>query len=72
MAEYSVECPVLHRDQIESLGTYEDSVIARDMFSHQTFQHRVTKFAIAVPFDGEEDVFKLRPPSPASARPPLR
>lgn len=61
LAEYSVECPVLHRDRIESLGTYEDSVTARDMFSYETFQHRVTKFAIAVPFDGEEDVFKLRP-----------
>jgi hypothetical protein len=56
-----VQCPVLHRDRIESLGTYEDTVTARDMFSHETFQHRVTKFAIAVPFAGEEDVFKLRP-----------
>ncbi len=61
VAEYSVACPVLHRDRIESLGTYEDSVTARDMFSYETYQHRITKFAIAVPFDGEENVFKLRP-----------
>lgn len=61
MAEYSVECPVLHRDRIESLGSYEDTMTARDAFTYETFEHRVTKFAIAVPFDGEEDVFKLRP-----------
>lgn len=61
LAEYSVVCPVLHRGQTESLGSYEDSVTAHDAFSGEAFQHRVTKFAIAVPFDGEEAVFKLRP-----------
>ena len=30
------------------------------MLSRETYQYRMTKFVIAVPFDGEEDVFKLR------------
>jgi hypothetical protein len=49
-------CPVLHRDLIESLGTYEDFVTARDAFSAEAFQHCLTKFAIVVAFDGEEEV----------------
>jgi hypothetical protein len=61
VAKYSIPCPVLHRDQIEQLPVSEDTGTARDAFSGMTYQRRVTKIVIAVPFDGEEDVFKLRP-----------
>ena len=61
VAKYSIPCPVLHRDQIEQLPVSEDTGTARDAFSGTTYQRRVTKIVIAVPFDGEEDVFKLRP-----------
>ena len=60
VSRYSVVCPVLHRDQAESLPVSEDVQAARGMFTGEQFRQRVTKIAIAVPFDGEEDVFKYR------------
>jgi hypothetical protein len=61
VGKYSISCPVLHRDQIEQLPVSEEVGSARDAFSGLTYQRRVTKILIAVPFDGEEDVFRLRP-----------
>lgn len=58
--KYSVACPVLHRDQAEALPVSEEVQTARGMFSGDQYQQRVTKIAIAVPFDGEGDVFKYR------------
>lgn len=60
VAEYSVACPVLHRDQTEQLPVSEEVRPVAGMFSGETYQHRMTKIEIAVPFDGEKDVFKLR------------
>lgn len=60
MDEYSVACPVLHRDQIEQLPVSEEVQSARGMFSGEAYERRVTKIEVAVPFDGETDVFRLR------------
>jgi hypothetical protein len=61
VGKYSIPCPILHRDQIEQLPVSDDVEPARDVFFDATYQRRVTKIMIVVPFDGEEDVFKLRP-----------
>ena len=60
VAEHSVDCPALHRDKIEQLPVSEEVRPVAGMLSRETYQYRMTKFVIAVPFDGEEDVFKLR------------
>jgi hypothetical protein len=60
VGENSADCPVLHRDQIEQLPVSEEVQSARGMFSGETFQRRVTKIEVAVPFDGEKNVFRLR------------
>ena len=57
---YSVACPVLHRDQIEQLPVSEEVQSAKGMFSGEEYQRRVTTIVVAVPFDGEKDVFRLR------------
>ncbi len=59
--KYSLPCPVLQRDQIEQLPVSEEVGPARDEFSGVIYERRVTKIVIAVPFEGEEDIFKLRP-----------
>lgn len=69
VAEYSVDSPVLHRDKIEQLPVSEEVRPVAGMISGETYQYRMTKFEIAVPFDGEEDVFKLRA-SQSSFNPP--
>ena len=69
VAEYSVACPVLHRDQTEQLPVSEEIRPVAGMFSGETYQYRMTKIVIAVPFDGEKEVFRLRA-SQASFNPP--
>jgi hypothetical protein len=59
VSKYSVECPVLHRDRIEQLPVSEEVRPARGMFTAEPYPQRMTKIVIAVPFDGEEDVFNL-------------
>lgn len=59
MSKYSVECPVLHRDRIEGLPVSEEVRQARGMFTGDAYPQRMTKIVIGVPFDGEDDVFKL-------------
>jgi hypothetical protein len=59
VSEYSVQCPVLHRERIEQLPVSEEVRPARGMFTGEQYQQRVTKIVIAVPCDGEEDVFKF-------------
>ena len=68
-AEYSVACPVLHRDRIEQLPVSEAVQTGRGQFSGSLIQQRLTVIVIAVPFDGEEDVFKYRA-STSSSNPP--
>lgn len=58
MSKYSVQCPVLRRDRIEQLPVSEEVQSARGVFTGSAYQQRMTKIVIAVPFDGEEDVFK--------------
>jgi hypothetical protein len=60
VAEYSVACPVLHRDQIEQLPVSEEVRSAADMFPGETSRRRATKIVIAVPFGGDTEVFRLR------------
>jgi hypothetical protein len=60
VAEYSVACPVLHRERTELLPVSEEIQTARGMFSGRPVEQRLTKFVLAVPFDGEKDVFKYR------------
>jgi hypothetical protein len=69
VAKYSVACPILHRDQTEQLPVSEEVRPVAGMFSGETYQCRMTKIVIAVPFDGEKDVFKLRA-SQSSLNPP--
>lgn len=69
MGKYSVQCPVLHRDRIEQLPVSEEVRPARGMFTGGTYQQRMTKIVITVPFDGEEDVFKASA-STATSNPP--
>ena len=72
VAKYSVQCPVLHRDRIEGLPVSEDSPAQPGERLHRPrLSARVTKIVIGVPFDGEEDVFKL-PPSIRAFSPPRR
>lgn len=60
IAEYSVECPVLQRDYAEQLPVSEEVRAGRGVFSGRPVEQRMTKLVLAVPFDGDEDVFKLR------------
>ena len=60
VAEYSVACPVLHRHQIEQLPVSEEMQPVEDWYSGQLYQQRMTSIVVAVPFDGEKDVFKFR------------
>jgi hypothetical protein len=69
VAEYSVAFPVLHRDQTEQLPVSEEVRPGAGMFSGGTYPHRMTKIVIAVPFDGEKDIFKHRA-SGSSLNPP--
>ncbi len=59
IAEYSVACPVVHRDQAQQLPVSEDVVQVRGWID-EVYDRRQTKIVIAVPFDGEPDVFKYR------------
>jgi len=59
-AEYSVVCPALQRDRAEQLPVSEEVQAVPGVFSGRPFQQRMTKIVVAVPFDGEEDVFKYR------------
>ena len=60
LAEYSVACPVLHRDQIEQLPVSEE-VQSVPGWPCESYRQRMTKIVIAVPFDGDKEVFKLHP-----------
>ena len=60
VAEYSVACPVLHRDRAEQLPVSEEVEQGRGVWTGQVYERRLTKIVIAVPFDGEPDVFKYR------------
>jgi hypothetical protein len=60
VAEYSVACPVLHRDRAEQLPVSEDVAQAQGVWTGGAYERRLTKIVIAVPFDGEPDVFKYR------------
>jgi hypothetical protein len=60
VAEYSVACPVLHRDRAEQLPVSEEVAQARGVWTGEMYERRETKIVIAVPFDGEPDVFKYR------------
>jgi hypothetical protein len=60
VAEHSVACPVLHRDRAEQLPVSGEVQPVTGAFTGQTYQQRMTKIVLAVPFDGEEDVFKYR------------
>jgi hypothetical protein len=68
IAEYSVACPVLHRDQAQQLPVSEEVVQLRSWID-EVYERRQTKIAIAVPFDGEPDVFKYRPSTLTSSPP---
>ena len=59
MAKYSIPCPGLHRDQIEQHPVSEDARQVRDAFSCPTYQRPATRIVIVIPFDGEEDDFRL-------------
>lgn len=59
MSEHSVACPVLHRDQIHQLPVSEEAEVMEG-WNGRTVERRRTKVVIAVPFEGEEDVFKFR------------
>lgn len=69
VAEYSVACPVLHRDRAEQLPVSEEVQTGKGVFSGRPVQQRMTKLVLAVPFVGDEDIFKLRA-SQASMNPP--
>ena len=60
VAEYSVACPVLHRDRTELLPVSEEVQTGRGAFSGRPVEQRMTKLVLAVPFGGEQDVFKYR------------
>jgi hypothetical protein len=60
VAEYSVACPVLDRDRTEQLPVSEEVAQARGACTGEAYERRQTKIVIAVPFDGEGDVFKYR------------
>jgi hypothetical protein len=60
LVEYSVACPVLHRDRIEQLPVSEE-VQSVPGWPSESYRQRMTKIVIAVPFDGDKEVFKLRP-----------
>jgi hypothetical protein len=68
VAEYSVACPVLHRDQAQQLPVSEEVAQLRGWID-EVYERRLTKIVIAVPFDGEPDVFKYRP-STMTTNPP--
>ena len=72
LVEYSVACPVLHRDRIEQSPVSEE-VQSVPGWPSESYRQRMTKIVIAVPFDGDKEVFKLRPSNftlnPPSAMP---
>lgn len=58
VSKHSVACPVLRRELTQMLPVSEDVEIFVGAF--EQVRERVTKIAIAVPFDGTEDVFRYR------------
>lgn len=69
VATRSVQCPVLDRDRAELLPVAEEVREGIGVFSGEFIAQRVTKIVLAVPFDGEADVFRLRA-STSSTSPP--
>ncbi|HEY3034276.1 MAG TPA: hypothetical protein VGJ54_06420, partial [Streptosporangiaceae bacterium] len=69
IGEYSVACPVLHRDRAQQLPISEEVAQLQGFWSDEAYERRLTKIVIAVPFDGEPDVFKYRA-STLTANPP--
>ena len=60
IAEYSVACPVLHRDQAQLMPVSEEVAQLPGFWSDEAYERRLTKIVIVVPLDGEPDVFKYR------------
>src|SRR5215468_855061 len=50
VAEYSVACPVLHRDRAEQLPVSEEVAQARGAWTGEAYERRQTKIVIIVPF----------------------
>ena len=75
---YAVACPVLHTDQMEMdpptdigvdvSGDWQRAIM--DPYSPAVRNYRGYRITVHVPFEGEADVFKLRPSSWTSAGPP--
>jgi hypothetical protein len=59
IAEHSVACPVLRRDQIHQLPVADQVDVVEDWGGRHITQTR-TKIVIVVPFDGEDSVFRFR------------
>jgi hypothetical protein len=59
--KYELTCPVLHRDRGELEPVSEEVRPGRDPFDGTPIEQRFTKIVLVVPFDGEPDVFGLRP-----------
>lgn len=69
ITEYSVTCPVLHRGQAEQLPVTEEVTRLQGMWGDEAFEKRETKIVIAVPSDGEADVFKYHATTGSSLPP---
>jgi|ERR1700743_15385 len=67
LAEYSVACPVLHRDRIEQLPVSEE-VQSVPGWPGESYRQRMTKIVIAVPFDGDEKSSSCIPATSPSTR----
>lgn len=74
VAQFEIACPALRRDKEYSPGATDVRIDVTGDFRRATFgpgPHYVagTKFSLHIPFDGERDVFFLRP-NPFSMSPP--
>ena len=67
--KYSVACPVLDRAGIQQLPVSEETRSVPGMFSREPYEQRMTKIVLAIPFDGDADVFGFHA-SRLSSRPP--
>src|SRR4051812_8951853 len=66
VAQFEVQCPSLRRDEQYSPGATDARINVTGDFRRATFgpgPHYVpgTQFSLHIPFDGERDVFFLRP-----------
>jgi hypothetical protein len=59
ISKHSIQCPVLDRSAAEMLPVSEETAQGRDPWG-DIVAMRMTKMVVAVPFDGEADIFRLQ------------